>query len=325
MDDRPTLSYIYDCPLTEQTYPITFLIGAALDYGAAKSGCAEGPDTLRRLRPELLMTHAGIQTYWDKTLHAFQKLDQASTQSEPDNTLSIIHDFSLELAKHVKETVCNGQHFIVIGGDHACAIGTWTGAAMAVADQGPMGLIWIDAHLDAHTLESSPSGRVHGMPVASLLGHGSPLLTDLLQPGAKLLPQHVCLVGIRSYEQAELDLLNKLGVRVIFMEEVNRYGLDAAFKKAIDIASNGTAGFGISLDLDAIHPNDAPAVGSPVPGGIRASQLLNAMTKLNKHKKLLGYEIAEFNPSLDINNKTAKLICDLLVATATHYSFDDGT
>ncbi|MBL4818628.1 MAG: arginase [Deltaproteobacteria bacterium] len=304
--------YTYDCPLTEQSPPVVSLIGAALGLGSSLSGCAQGPDILRQHQPELLMSNAHVQAIWDELIRA--------NRSRPENVVSTISRFCLALAERVKETIDNGERFTVIGGDHACAIGTWTGAAMAIADRGPLGLVWIDAHLDAHTPETSPSHCIHGMPVASLLGYGAPDLTDLLRPEAKLLPQHLCLVGVRSYEQDEIELLKKLGVRIILMEEIHRYGLEAALFEAVNIASSGTAGFGISIDVDAIHTDDAPAVGTPAADGIRATQLISAIAKLNTGQNLLGYEIAEFNPSLDIEEQTVNTICDLLVATVANYS-----
>lgn len=293
------------------------LIGAALGLGAADPRCAEGPDILRQYQPELLMLNEGVQADWDNILRP--------GRHKPGDIVATIGTFCQELAERVKETINSGRRFAVIGGDHSCAIGTWTGASIAIADRGPLGLVWIDAHLDAHTPQTSPSGYVHGMPVASLLGYGSPVLTDLLRPGAKLLPRHLCLIGGRSYEQAEINLLNKLGVRLILMEEIHKHGLEVALDEAVDIATSGTAGFGISIDLDAIDADDAPAVGAPAPDGIRATQLISAIARLDTGQSLFGYEIAEFNPGLDSGGRTARLICDLLVATVANDPFKDKT
>ncbi len=296
-------------PVTKQTTHGVSLIGAALGLGAVDPSCSAGPDILRQHRPELLMLNEGIQADWDDVVRP--------NRHNPENVVATIESFCLKLAARVRETISRGRRFAVIGGDHSCAIGTWTGANMAIADKGPLG---IDAHLDAHTPETSPSGYVHGMPVASLLGYGTPALTDLFRPGAKVLPQDLCLIGGRSYEPEEINLLNKLGVRFILMEEVNKHGLEAALNEALDIAASGTAGFGISIDLDAIHSNDAPAVGTPAPDGIPATQLINSIARLETGENLLGYEIAEFNPRLDRDGRTARLICDLLVATVANDS-----
>lgn len=309
MDDRATKLYTNDSSETEQASHGVSLIGTALGLGAAEPGCSDGPDILQGYHPELLMLGDDNQVVWQTILRL--------GRHQPDNVIATIAMFCQTLAELIQKTINNKQRFITIGGDHACAIGTWSGASLALADKGPLGLVWIDAHLDAHTPETSPSGYVHGMPLACLLGHGYPLLTNLIQTGPKLSPQHVCVIGVRHYEQEELDLLNRLGVRVIFMEEVHRYGFDAAFQKAVTIASTGTAGFGISIDLDAIDPADAPAVGTPVEEGIHATALIDSIASLNSKQNLIGYEIAEFNPKLDVKGRTARLICDLLVATVS--------
>ncbi len=302
---------------SEQAEDGVTLIGAALGLGAKDPYCSEGPNILRQHHPELLMLNKGVETYWNEI--------PRPNQHNPENPVATIETFCLELAGRVRETINRGRRFAVIGGDHSCAIGTWTGASIAISGKGPLGLIWIDAHLDAHMAETSPSGCVNGMPVAALLGYGTPALIDLLRPGAKVLPQDLCLIGGRSYEQEEINLLNKLGVRFILMEEVHKYGLEAALNEAVDIATSGTAGFGISIDLDAIHSDDAPAVGTPAPDGIPATQLIDSIARLETGGKLLGYEIAEFNPRLDSGGRTARLICDLLVATVTNYPLKHDT
>ncbi len=293
------------------------LIGAALGLGAKDPHCSEGPNILRLHHPEYLMLKQGVQAAWSEVVcpneHQFEK------------AVVTIGSFCLKLARQVREEINRGRCFTVIGGDHSCAIGTWTGASLALSDEGPLGLIWIDAHLDAHTVETSPSGCVNGMPVASLLGYGPKDLVDVFRPGAKLLPKHLCLIGGRSYEQEEIDLLNKLGVRLMLMEEIHKRGFETALNEALDIATSGTAGFGISIDLDAVHPYDAPAVGTPAPDGIPAIHLINAIGKLETGRNLVGYEIAEFNPRLDRSGRTAKLICELLVAMADNGSFRGDT
>lgn len=194
----------------------------------------------------------------------------------------------------------------MLGGDHSCAIGTWTGIAQAI---GPLGLIWIDAHMDAHTPETTPSGMLHGMPVASLLGHGGPRLAA--RGSSAFDPRRVCLVGVRSFEAAEAALLDRLGVRVFSMFEVRRRGLAEVMAEALAIARDGAASFGISLDLDAIDPRDAPAVGTAVPGGIRAADLRDALARLGSDPGCAALEITEYNPYLDRDGVTVRLVADI--------------
>jgi arginase len=240
-------------------------------------------------------------------------LRPAPASTYPEEQLAI-QALCSELATHVAAVVRGGERFAVIGGDHACAVGTWSGAFSALREQGRLGLIWIDAHMDGHTPETSPSGAVHGMPLAALLGHGHPALTALLSSEAKLLPEHICLLGVRSFESGEAQLLARLGVRVIFMQEINTRGLASTFDEALSIACNGTAGFGISIDLDAFDPADAPGVGCPVPGGLRGSELVTCLRRVAGYESLLGIEVAELNPSRDVQERTGVLARHLLQA-----------
>lgn len=206
----------------------------------------------------------------------------------------------------------------VIGGDHACAMGVWSAIAHAQRAHGEIGLIWIDAHMDSHTPITSKTKNIHGMPLAHLLGEGSEILTQLFDALPKLKPKHVCVVGVRSYEEEEAALLHRLGVKVFYMEAIRQRGLRAVLMEARDIVSQATGGFGISLDLDAVDPVDAPGVGYREPEGIAACDLLEHMPLLFCDKGLLGFEITEFNPLRDEDRKTALLVADLLCLMYAH-------
>jgi arginase len=208
------------------------------------------------------------------------------------------------VAAAVRNAIGSGAFPLVIGGDHSCAVGTWSGVAAAHREHGSPGLLWIDAHLDSHTPETSHTGLIYGMPLAALLGHGERPFTDCLVPGAKVLPQHVCVLGARSYEPEERALLDRLGVRVIGMEEIGRCGVAAALSEALDIVRQAGAGYGITIDLDAIDPRDAPGVGTPAPGGMRAGELISALGLAASDSRLCGLEIAEYNPRRDRNGVT---------------------
>ena len=205
-----------------------------------------------------------------------------------------------------------GEFVALFGGDHSCAIGSWSGVAKALAPRGRPGLIWIDAHMDSHTPETSPSGALHGMPVAVLLGHGADEYTGIAIPGQKIEPAHLCLVGVRSYEAAERALLERLGVRVFTMNEIHRLGLKQVLRQARAIVAEGTAGFGISIDLDGIDPGDAPGVGSPAVGGIAADELLEALAMFQKDPALVALEVAELNPVMDVAGQTTGLAVEIL-------------
>jgi arginase len=164
--------------------------------------------------------------------------------------------------------------------------------------------------MDAHTPETTPSGMLHGMPVACLLGYGDPRLAaagpNVLDPG------RVCLVGVRSFEDGEAALLARLGVKVIHMQEVRRRGLAAVMAEALAIARGGAAGYGVSLDLDALDPRDAPGVGIAVPGGIRPAALRQALAHLAHDPSLVALEIVEYNPYCDRNGMTARVVEDVV-------------
>lgn len=274
-------------------------IGVPSGYGARNSGCAQGPEAIYHSDIQNRLQKAGFSSDW--TI-----LQQDATSLETTETISHI---CKKLSYEVAQSVFSGQPFIIVGGDHSCAIGSWSGVA---AECSPFGLIWIDAHLDSHTPDTSHSHAINGMPLANLLGFGDRLLTHLPGPFPKLQPQHVYLIGVRSFESEELALLKKLNVSISFMEDVKQLGLKKVIQDAIDKVSSQTRGFGISIDLDAIDPDDAPGVGSPVPDGLSGKELVTAVSGLAKQPGFLGMEIAELNPSIDKNNKTTKLVCALI-------------
>lgn len=219
-----------------------------------------------------------------------------------------------ELAELTRKSVSNGEQFITLGGDHTAAIGTWSGAAAGLP--GKLGLIWIDAHLDSHTPESSHSKNIHGMPLATLLGYGDLRLTSILSNKPKLKPENVCVIGVRSFEPEEQALLNKLGVKIFYMSDINKESIKTILKNAIQHVSENTAGFGISIDIDAFDPSDAPGVSVPEPDGIHANEFLKALSKIPK-EKCVGVEIVEFNPIYDQAHRTEKLVCDMIKTLTT--------
>lgn len=286
-------------------HPHLRLLGAASGLGARDRCCDLGPELLRDLGLGRTLRTAGCTPVWQAML---------SPQKKPlmVDPYDAIADLCQRLAVEIMVAVEADTPFAVLGGDHSCAIGTWSGAAAALPNRRPLGLIWIDAHMDSHTPETSASGAVHGMPLASLLGYGDARLTKVQFSGPKLFSEHVCLIGVRSYEPAEAEFLRQHKVRVYFMDEVRRRGLATVMNEAYELISRGTAGFGISIDLDALDPLDAPGVGSPEPGGLAALDLLHALAPLSAKPGLLGIEIAEFNPARDPDGKTARVITRLI-------------
>ena len=240
-------------------------------------------------------------------------LSTPTRSSGAKSPTSSIRHHAERLAATVAECIRRGYQPLVLGGDHACAIGTWKGAAEAVAQRGSIGLVWLDAHLDAHTPASTPSGMIHGMPLAVLLGHGDARLVGLAQ-GACIDPRHLCLVGVRSFEAEESALLASLGVRIIQMSEIDTSGLIATLREAIEIASGASGGWGVSIDLDVLDPLDAPGVGSPVANGLEPQELIKAIAGIAMTPGFLGAEMSEYNPELDPEGTTGRLAEALLVS-----------
>ena len=275
------------------------VVGVASGCGARDTGCEAGADALRTLRLTARLRNHGFSARWADVIRP-----AAAYRAD---SLKAVRKICVRLARRVQRIVLDNELPVVVGGDHTCAIGTWKGVAQAVQDRGRIGLLWIDAHMDAHTPQTTESGMLHGMPVACLLGYGYPELTAIAD-GASLDPACVCLYGVRSFERGEADLLERLGVRVYFMREIEERGVAATLREALEIVTCASGGFGVTLDLDAIDPGDAPGVGSPAEGGLRACDLLSALAEHGAHPNLAGIEIVEYNPYRDREAVTARLV-----------------
>ncbi|WP_324779885.1 arginase [Thiobacillus sedimenti] len=282
------------------------VIGAASGAGAPDPATAEGPDALRRYR---VFHDTPLQhVEWDAILRVPREAE--------DTPLHAVAALGARLAAAVEQALRDGHFPLVVGGDHSCAIGTWSGVHRMLATRGPLGLMWIDAHMDSHTFATTESGQIHGMPLAALLGHGDAALTSIEGAEAKLLPEHVCLIGVRSFEAGEAALLHRLGVRVFGMDEVRERGLATVFAEALAIVRRGTAGFGVSIDLDALDPAEEPGVGTPVPGGLSRAELAAALAGLRNDAAFVAMEIVEYNPRRDRRHLTADAAGALLDAIA---------
>ena len=268
------------------------LIGAASGLGAPDSSVSVAPAYLQAYRLDDVLAARGVQARWSRLLAP--RIVSPRPQA--------ITEFNHRLSNRVGSALRRGNFPLVLGGDHSIAAGTWRGAAEHVRsrDSGALGLLWVDAHMDAHTPASSPSGNFHGMPLASLLG------ADGSQPA--LDPTHVALVGVRSFESAEAELLRRLGVRVYFIDEVQTRGPAAVFEEALAIVTAGTARFGVTIDIDALDPRDAPGTGLPVDDGLRSGDLIPALATVAAMPGFSAAEIVEFNPFRDRDGTTRRLV-----------------
>lgn len=279
------------------------VIGAACSIASTDHGSEQGPSAIQQ---SPLVNALDINLAWDHIIFSRGKERKLEAME------SVIR-YSTHIAKRTAKAVERQEHFLTIGGDHSCAIGTWSGAAHQLRTKGDLGLLWIDAHIDAHTPCTSDTGNIHGMPVAHLLGQGEERLRHLLDDQNKIKPENIALIGIRSFEPPEQELVERLGVRVYYIEEVKQRGIKTVLNEAYQHISQHTAAYGISIDVDGFDPEFAPAVHTTVPGGINAPQFIEALTALPKNN-LIGAEIAEFNPILDKNQITEQLVADLIQA-----------
>lgn len=284
------------------------IIGAASALGAPHAGAADGPESLRHHGFPERLANAGIRAQWSETL---RPVERVAHDADMATRLQANAAFARRLANHVA-TLDPEDFPLVLGGDHAVAVGTWRGIARRAG--GAPGLIWIDAHLDSHTDQSTHSGNVHGMPLAALLGEGDATLAAV--PGPRLDPSRVCVIGARAWEAEERERLDRLGVRIFDMDEIRARGLPTVFCDALSIVrgSGGEPGFGLSLDLDALDPGSLPAVSCPEGGGIAPQALADVLLNLRSCGDFIGMEITEYRPDLDPDGGAARWVAELTCA-----------
>jgi arginase len=222
--------------------------------------------------------------------------------------LSEIAETCHEVAQRIYQTLESGLFPLSLGGDHSIAIGTLSGVSKFYRDRGePIGCIWIDAHGDMNTPETSPSGNVHGMPLAAVLGFGPEGLTRMFDYAPKVRGENAALVGVRDLDSRERRVVRESGVHIFTMRDIDEHGMRHVMEKSLQIAARETAGFVVSFDVDVVDPDEAPGVGTPVRGGITFREAHLAMEMIADSKKMLSLEMVEINPILDILNKTATL------------------
>lgn len=277
-------------------------------YGFSSGIAANNPDC--GLGPLYLYYHPEILKKLPFTTE-WRDLLIATSELRGLDVLTELLEVSTLLAEDTSKAVKKNEPFCVLAGDHSSAIGTWSGVSHALKDKGTLGLIWVDAHMDSHTPDTSLTQNIHGMPVSHLLGGGLPELCHILNKQPKLKPEYLCLIGIRSFESGEAKLLQDLNIKVFMMTEVEKQGIDAILQQALLHVRSATH-IGMTIDLDAFDPIDAPGVGCREAGGIRASEFLQAVRGFYKTPGFTGLEITEFNPLLDEKAKTAFLIRDII-------------
>jgi len=289
------------------------MIGVPMDLGGVHRGVDMGPSALRIAGMEQAVRRLGIE------VHDFGNIPVEVPESlEPVDLHARFKDqialSCSRLRDRVVEVMELGNFPLVMGGDHSIACGTVAGMSAFHAARGEsIGLIWFDAHGDMNTPESSPSGNIHGMPLAACLGRGLPELTGLAGAnGAPMIDvKNAVVVGARSIDRSEKEEIQDLGLRVMTMREIDMRGIHDVMLEAFEIATQGTAGFHLSFDMDGCDPEVAPGVGTPVRGGLNFRECHLLMEMVAETESLLGLELTEINPILDRRNKTAKVAVDL--------------
>jgi arginase len=273
-----------------------------------------GPSAMRVANLNGRLAELGYQVEDLGNVPVIQRESQPHVDSHA-KYLPQIAETCTTVAEMVDRALGDGKFPLVLGGDHSIAVGTLSGVSQHFHRRGErVGLIWIDAHTDMNTPASSPSGNVHGMPLACCVGQGPTELTSIFGYSPKVNPANVALVGIRSVDFAERDIVQSSGVKVFTMRDIDERGMRAVFEDAIRVASEGTAGIHVSLDMDAVDPQEAPGVGTPIQGGITYREAHLAMEMLGDTGRMVSLEVVEVNPVIDEANRTAILAVELVMS-----------
>ncbi|MGQ0551991.1 MAG: arginase [Planctomycetota bacterium] len=289
------------------------LIGVPMDLGAGRRGVDMGPSAVR---------YAGLAKRIRALGYTFQDAGDISVPipevrppGKGPRYLKEILRACERLALRVERLLDDGEIPVVIGGDHSMAIGTITGVSSHFRKRGgKIGVIWVDAHADMNTPETSPTGNIHGMPLGSVTGYGAPELVNLGGYAPKVDPRNVALIGIREVDEGEREIVLRSGISYYEMMKVDSRGMAAVMQEAIERASDGTEALHVSFDIDAVDPEVAPGVGTPVAGGLSLRESHLIMEMVADTGRLVSLEIAELNPIHDNANATGQLVCELVAS-----------
>jgi len=283
------------------------ILGVPLDLGQERRGVDMGPSAVRAAGLNQALKNLGHRVEDAGNIHV--KLPEEQHYGDRHaKYLKEIAEASQEVAHRICQTLEAGFFPLSLGGDHSVAVGTQAGVSKFFHDrQQSVGCLWIDAHADMNTPASSPSGNVHGMPLAATLGHGSESLTKIFGYAPKVPPQKCVLIGARALDSRERRFVKESGIQVFTMRAIDELGMRLVVEKSIARASDGTAGFVVSFDVDVVDPDEAPGVGTPVPGGITYREAHLAMEMVADSRKMVAFELVEINPIIDVMNRTAIL------------------
>jgi arginase len=290
------------------------IIGVPMDLGQSRRGVDMGPSALRV---------AGLQSRLKQLGHSVEDIGNVAVKQPEEQPygekrakyLNEIAETCRGLAEMTEQTLSEGFLPVVLGGDHSIAIGSCSGVSDFFRKQSKkIGYLWLDAHGDMNTPESSPSGNVHGMPLAALMGYGAPELVELLGYKPKIEPRNVAIVGVRDLDPKERRLVKDSGVHAFTMRDIDERGMREVMSEALRFATDDADGVSVSLDMDVIDPSDAPGVGTPVRGGITYREAHLAMEMIADSEAMVSLEIVEINPVIDLHNTTALLGVEMVLS-----------
>jgi len=286
------------------------IIGVPLDLGAGRRGVDMGPSAMRYANLKERLERSGYDVVdlgnLNVPLPETYKVENTSVRYMKE-----VKQVNEELAVSVEKIIEEGRFPLVLGGDHSIAIGVIAGVAKRKKN---LGVLWFDAHADLNTPETSPSGNIHGMPLAVSLGYGAPELVNIMDYYPKVKPENVVIIGARALDKGERSFIKEKGIKVFTMHEIDRMGMANVMEEAISYLRKCTDGVHLSLDLDGLDPNDSPGVGTPVTGGVSFREGHLAMEMLADANFLTSAEFVEVNPILDNRNKTAHVAVSLMAS-----------
>lgn len=290
------------------------IVGVPIDLGASRRGVDMGPSALRVAQVGTRLKNLGydVSDYGNINVPVPESIKQ-----EPQRTkfLSEIVEANRNLSQATYKSLSEGRTPLVLGGDHSIAMGSVAGISRYYRERNQkIGMIWLDAHGDINTPDTTLSGNIHGMPVAHILGLGNKELLSITDVLPMVDPSHVVLIGLRDLDPGEQNIIRDMRVRVFTMRDIDELSLRTVMDQAIRIASQDTAGFHVSLDVDWIDPSVAPGVGTPVRGGATYREAHLAMEMIHDSGSMLSMDVAEVNPVMDHANETANLAVEMVLS-----------
>ena len=290
------------------------IIGVPMDLGQSRRGVDMGPSALRGAGLQTSIKKLGLQVEDIGNLSVKQP-EEMPIGEKRAKYMQEIAETCGDVAAAAEKALSEGFLPLVLGGDHSIAAGVAAGVANHFRkEKKQIGYLWLDAHGDMNTPESSPSGNVHGMPLAAIMGYGAPELVDLLGFKPKAEPGNIVIVGARDLDAQERKIVKKSGIHVFTMRDIDERGMREVMSDALKYAMDDTAGIAVSLDMDFVDPSDAPGVGTPVRGGVTYREAHLAMEMIADTESIVSLEVVEINPILDEHNRTALLGVELVLS-----------